>query len=238
MSVTKDAGFPVTKFDTADGSTNLAWTSFNTPGTNRYLVAVFMGNGASTNAILTLTSPNLTWTNRLAIVTAGNTYRVEIWTAFAASVVTGEIITSGHILSGCSYSRRSVIVFSLDGSESVGFGNSNSNNAITTDPSLAITATAAGSYLVAGFPYRSSGADTGVDGNTTSEYDRGGGGGFGFNERAGSRASVGAGSVTLGWTGDDPFEAYAIAGIEVKAAAGGGGPVLAPFRTSMGGRLN
>jgi hypothetical protein len=98
---------------------------------------------------------------------------------------------------------------------------------------IAITATGAGSYLLAGFPYRSSGGDQAVDGNTTSEYNAGTGGGFGFSEQAGSRTSAGAGALTLGWTGDDPFAGPTIAGIEIKEAAGGGGGAAVKQRITL-----
>jgi hypothetical protein len=219
MAVTKDTGFPVSTFSTADGTSSLAWTAFTTPGTNRILVAMLSGDGAGANAVNSLTSPNLTWTNRLSVIDAANNWRVEIWTAFASSVVTNEVITSTHIVSGVAYTRRSAIVFSCDGSGASGVGNIASNNNASGDPTLAVTATAAGSLVFVGFPYRSSGGDTGVDGNTTSEYDQGSGGGFGFNQRAGSRASTGTGSLTLGWIGDDPFAFKSIGGIEIKAAS-------------------
>lgn len=222
MSATKDAGFPVTAVDLTANAHDLTWPSFTTPGTNRLVVALYLANGGTANAISTLTSPNLTWTMRVRVVDAGNNNRVEIWTAFAASVVTGEVITTVDTASA-SYNRRSQVIVSVQGSDASGIGNTASDAALTTIGTIAITATGTGSYLVAGFPYRSGGADCAVDANTTSEFDAGGGGGFGFNERAGSRLSSGAGALTLAWSGGGtPFAVSVIAGIEIKQASGGG----------------
>jgi hypothetical protein len=219
VSATRDSAYPVATTSAADGTAPLVWAGFTTAGGSRNLIAILMGNGAGTTAILTLTSPSLTWTLRVATVDAGNNNRVEIWTAFAVGALTGEVVTSTHVTSGCSYGRRSALIFSIAGSDINGVGNVASNNAGGGGtPTLDVVASGAGSYLMAGFPYRSSGGDITVDGNTASEYDAGGGGGFGFNERAGSRSSAAAGAVTLGWSGT-PFSWESIAGIEIKDAA-------------------
>jgi hypothetical protein len=219
MAVTKDGSYPVSATSAADGTSALVWPSFTTPGSDRFIVAILLGDGAGATAIDSFTSSTLSWTNRVSVVSASGTYRVEIWTATAASVVTTEVITTTHTASGLNYTRRSVSIFSFAGHN--GVGNTASNTAVSGDPSLAVTATASGSYVLVGFPYRSSGSDTAEDGNTTSEYNTGAGGGFGFNQRIGSRTSSGAGALTLGWTGDDIFEATAIGGIEVLAGAVG-----------------
>jgi hypothetical protein len=215
VSATKDAGFPVTQRDTSANAGGFTWPAFTTPGASRMCVAIFMGNGPTANALATLTSPNLTWTLKVAVVTGANDYRCEIWTAWAATAVTGEVITT-TVSPNNGYNRRSFVVFSVAGSTSTGVGNSASNAAVTTNPSLAISASDAGAFLIAAVPYRSSGNDIAVDGNTTDEYSGGGGGGFGFNERAGSRASASGGSITLAWAGGDPpFETCCIAGVEI-----------------------
>lgn len=222
MAATKDAGFPVTAVDLTPNAHGLTWPAFTTPGSNRMVTAMYIANGSTANAISTMTSPNLTWTMQVRIVDAGNNNRVEIWTAFAASVVTGEVITTVDTASA-SLNRRSQVITSVQGSDSSGVGNVASDPALTTIGTLAVTATGAGSYLIAGFPYRSSGSDCSVDANTTSEFDAGGGGGFGFNERSGSRLSSGAGALTLAWSGGStPFSVNVIAGLEIKQAGGGG----------------
>lgn len=245
MAVTKDAGFPVTARNTSGSAVpGYTWPSFTTPGTNRFIVAMFLGNAPAATALASFTSANLTWAQRLAVVTANNNWRVEIWTAFATSVVTTEVLSSAFVGAvNVAYNRYSLLIWSFDGSDATGNGNTASSITMTGDPSIAVTATAAGSYIVAGFPYRSAGADTAVDGNTADEYSAGGGGGFGFNERAGSRTSSGAGSLTLGWTGDDPFEGPIIGALEVEVAAAaadpppGLGPIVGLTLANQAGNL-
>lgn len=216
MAVTKDAGFPVTLRDTAT-STDAPWPTFTTPGTNRMVVAMMLLNGPTANAVSSFTSPNLTWANAVAVVDSGNNWRVEIWTAFAASVVTNEQIDSTYTGSPF-YARQSLIIWSFDGSDASGVGNVDSSTT-ANDGDVSITATAAGSYLVAGLPYRSAGGDIAPLTDSTSEYDAGLGGGFAFNERACSRTSSGAGALTVGFTTSEIFQSAAIAGVEIKAAA-------------------
>lgn len=225
MAVTIDAGFPVSVRDTS--SSDPTWPTFTTPGTNRMVVAMFLGNGAGATEITSFTSPNLTWTNRVAVVDGANNWRVEIWTAWASSVVTTEQINTTCNPTSLNYSRMSVLVWSLNGSDSAGVGNTGTTTT-SNDADVSITATAAGSLLLAGLPYRSAGGDIGVDANSTSQYDAGGGTGFGFNERACSRASSGAGALTLGFTTAELFTSAAMGGIEIKAAPGGTGYATLP----------
>lgn len=220
MAATVDASFPVSVRDLTGNATDVTWPTFTTPGTNRMCVAMLLGEGATATAISTMTSGSLTWTLGVAAVNAGGTYRAEIWTAWAASVVTTEQINTTYTGSPL-YNRQSVIIWSVDGSDSAGVGNTGTKTS-TSDPTVSVTATATGSLLLAGLPYRSAGGDIGVDANSTSEYDGGGGGGFGFNERACSRASAGAGALTLGFTSAELFSMGVMVGIEIEAAAGGG----------------
>lgn len=229
MAVTKDSGFPVTAHDASPNAHDLTWPAFTTPGTNRVVVAMYLANGPVANAISTFTSPNLTWTRAIQEVDSGNNYRAEIWTAFAASVVTSEVISSVDT-GGATYGTRSMVIFSFNGSDSSGIANATGTGTGTGSPSLAVTATGSGSYLLAGFPYRSAGNDVTIDANTTSEYNAGNGGGFGFNERAGSRTSSGAGALTLGWNSNTPFAWSVIAGLEVKT----GGPVTVTASAAIG----
>jgi len=219
VAVTVDASFPVSARDLTGSATDVTWPTFTTPGTNRMVVAMLVANGAATNQISTMTSGNLTWTRAVEVVDGPNNWRVEIWTAWAASVVTTEQINTTYA-AGRSYNRQSVIIWSLAGSDSSGVGNTGTTTT-ANDGDVAITATATGSLLLAGLPYRSAGGDIGVDANSTSQYNGGGGGGFGFNERACSRASAGAGSLTLGFTTTELLTSGAMAGVEIKAAAGG-----------------
>ena len=227
MAVTRDSGFPVSARDTTANATDFAGIpTFTTPGTNRFAVAMFILNGGTTNAIDTCTSGNLTWTRAIGAVDSTNNWRVEIWYAWAASVVTNEQIDITYLASR-SYNRQSVVIWSFDGADSSSAGNTASDvDGDANDPDISITATGAGSYLVGGVPYRSAGGDITVDGNTTSEYDAGGGGGFGFNERAGSRTSSGAGALTIGYQGGETFLWLTMAAFEVKQAAGGGGDAV------------
>jgi hypothetical protein len=225
MSVTKDGSFPVTAHDTAVGSGTTTWPAFTTPGTNRMVVAMLLGDGGATTAINSLTSPNLTWTNRVGVVDAGGNMRVEIWTAFAASVVTSEVISSTHTGS-MNYSYRDLLIFSLAGSDASGVANPASVNNwnAAANPSLSITATGAGSYLVMGLPYRTDGGGVALvaDGNSTLEFNEGGSGAFAFGGAAASRSSAGAGALTVGFTGT-LLGGNSLGGIEIKIAAGGGG---------------
>jgi hypothetical protein len=218
MAVTVDASFPVSTRDVTGNATDVTWPTFTTPGTNRMVVAMMLLEGGTANAVDTMTSGNLTWTNRVAVVNAGNTARVEIWTAWAASVVTTEQINTTYLASRL-YNRQSVIVWSLDGSDSSGVGNT-ASHATADDPDISITATATGSLLLAGLPYRSAGGDISVLADSTSQYNAGAGGGFNFNERACSRASTGAGALTVGYGTAELFASWCMAGIEIKAAAG------------------
>lgn len=228
MAVTKDTAFPVTSRDTTGNAQDVTWPTFTTPGTNRMCVAMFLGEGSTANAISSFTSPNLTWALAVAVANGGNTARVEIWTAWAASAVTAEQINTSF--SSAFYNRQSVLIWSLDGTDSSGVGNTGTQTTADT-PTVSVTATASGSLILAGLPYRSAGGDITVDANTTSEYDAGGGGGFNFNERACSRASTGAGSLTLGYGTAELFASWVMAGIEIKAAAGGGGGAPTPTWT-------
>lgn len=219
MSITKDGSFPVSARITTQVVNSQTFPAFTTPGTNRMVVAIFMGNGPTAVSANTFTSPNLTWTKRATALGTGTNNIAEIFTAWAPSVVTGEVATITWTGSN-AYDRSSYVIFSLAGSSSSGVGATAASPAGATDgdPSLAIVATAAGSYLLGGLVYRSSGSDTAPDGNTTSEYNAGGGGGFGFNERVGSRISSGASSHTIGFTGDDAFGAWQMAAIEILEA--------------------
>src|SRR6188472_3547912 len=113
MAVTKDSGFPVSATSAADGTAALVWPSFSTPGGSRLVVAFLLGDGAGAKEINSFTSSTLTWTNRISAIDASGNYRAEIWTAPAASAVTGEVITTTHNSSGLSYTRRSVSIFSF-----------------------------------------------------------------------------------------------------------------------------
>jgi hypothetical protein len=219
MSVTRDSGFPVTAHSSADGTGTTTWPAFTTPATNRFVVAMMLGNGSAATAISSFTSSNLTWASRLAVIDVTGAWRVEIYTAFAASVVTSEVISMTHTGS-VHYGSRDLLIWSFNGGDVNSAGNTASINnwASAATPQLAVTATGGGSYLLVGVPYRSGGSDLAVDSNSTSEYDEGTGGGFGFTARAVSRTSSTSGSLTLGFTGT-PFDLQSLGGIEVKQAA-------------------
>lgn len=223
MAATKDSGFPINAAFTTSTTTTYSSSSFTTPGTDRMVVAVFMANGPTVVTADSVTSASLTWTKRVTAIDTGANFIVEIFTAPAASAVTGEVAAINWSGSH-AFNRGAFIIFSVQGADTSSIGDTTVSAAGASggDPSIALDATAADSYLIAGLSYRSSGSDTAVDGSTTSEYDAGTGGGFGFSQQAGSRASTGASSHTLGWTGDDVFGAWQAGAIEIKAAAGGG----------------
>jgi hypothetical protein len=180
----------------------------------------FLGNGGTATALTSVASPNLTWTRAVQAVDAGNNNRAECWTAWCASALTAEVIT---VTGAGSYNRRSYVTITVSGSDSSGVGNTATDiDGTPADPAISISATAADSYLSAGLVARGSGGDQTVDGNTTSEYSSGSFAGFSFQERVYSRTSTGIGGHTLASTGDDPLN-WLMAGIEIKAAGGGGG---------------
>lgn len=215
MPVTVDGGFPVSA-EVNGSASDITWPTFTTPGTNRMVIGMLLLNGVTPNAVSSFTSPNLTWT--LGIAGVGNTnWRVEIWWAWAASVVTTEQINTTY--SGTPlYGSQSAIVWSLNGSESSGIGNTGSRTS-TTDPTVDITSSAAGSLMLMGLPYRSGGGDIAVLSGTTSQYDAGDGGGFGFNERAASKPTTDTSSYNIGYTNTEILTMGFVAGIEIKAAA-------------------
>jgi hypothetical protein len=231
---TLDSGYPVSARDTTTNATDVTWPQFTTPGTNRFVVAIFLGNGSGTNSISTMTSANLTWTKAVGR-TNGDTadsafgnYRGDIWWAWAASVVTNEQIDTAFAGSNIAYDRQSTIILSFAGSDSSGAGNSASDAAPAGDPDLSVTATAADSYIVVGTVYRASGGTQTISAPSTELYLGGTDGGFGFIERLGKNTSSGAGAVSVAWTGDDPFSGGTIVGFEIKTAAGGGGAAAVP----------
>jgi hypothetical protein len=226
VAVTKDVGFPVSLRDTST-STDFPWPTFTTPGTNRMVVAMLLGNGPTVTAMSAFTSPNLTWTNKVSIQDGTGNWTVEIWIAWAASVVTTEQINSTY--SGSPfYSRQSGIIWSLDGADSSSGGNTGTRTS-TTDPTVDIVSQGADGLLLMGLPYRSAGGDLSTLTDSVSEYNGGAGGGFNFNERAASRATTGAGSLAVGYTNTELFSMGVAGGVEIKAAAGGGGGTPAPI---------
>jgi hypothetical protein len=220
------------QLDTTSGANgNFTCTGRNVSA-SRMCVFFFIGDGGTATALTSVTSPNLTWTRRVNVADAGTNQRLEAWTAWAASALTGEVITTAG---GGSYNRRNFVLSQVSGSDTngaTGTGTATDVDGVPADPSLSVTADADALVLAALIGRGTD--DTTEDGNTTQRYSTGSWAGFAFGERVWSRAGVG-GATTLASTGSDPLY-WRMAGIEIKAAAGaGGGSSRRPStRTRMG----
>jgi hypothetical protein len=219
-----DAGFPTSATQVAAGSSNIQKT-VTTPGAARLVVAVFTYvniGGSSIGAPGTVSSPSLTWTKRVGAYFASGTgtgaILAEVWTAPAASVVTGEVITASAPSGSPDLGALTIYCYSGANTSSPAGSTAtktdNSGGSVTRD--VSITASASGSAIVAcAISPTGTIASGGLRAGNTEDVNASGGGGGTAHVHLTAATASGTG-YTMGYSSSSTF--VAVAALEILAA--------------------